>query len=1508
MSSTIDERIVAMKFNNAQFEKNVKTSTNTLDGLKKSLNLDGAKKGLEDLNSAGNRFSLQGIADGVRNISGYFNTMAFVGITALANLASRAVDAGITIAKSLTIDPIKSGLQEYETNLNSIQTILANTESKGTTLDQVNDALAELNKYSDQTIYNFAEMARNIGTFTAAGVDLKTSTAAIKGIANLAAVSGSNSQQAATAMYQLSQALSTGTVKLMDWNSVVNAGMGGQFFQDAIKQTARNHGVAVDAIIKKEGSFRDSLQKGWLTSEILTETLSKLTGDLSDQQLKSMGYSDKQIKQIQKQAKTAQDAATKVKTMSQLIGTLQEASGSGWSQTWQLMFGDFDQAKELFTNVNNVLGGMINAASDSRNKLIGGWNTLGGRDEAINAISYAFEALMSVVKPIGEALKQLFPPATALQLLNITVALRNFAKTLILSDRDAENLKRTFAGVFAIFSIGWEILKAAGRMFADLFGFATEGSNGILEYTGNVGDFLVMIDKAIKSGDGLNQFFDGLGKVLKAPITLIKAIITGIGAFIDTIGEIGVAGNAIDTVAGFFDRLQERFAPMGKLGEYIKTAWGGVVAIFEKIKNFVAPIIEDIKQRMSDFGETIGDAMANADYSLVLDTINTALFGGIVLIIGNFFKNLKKSSGKGITETFKELIGAFKDGFAGSGTMLNDIKTVFQGLSGTLESMQQNLKAKTLITIAAAIALLTASVIALSLIDSDKLTAALTAMTVMFTQLFGSMAIFEKLTASASFKQMPLVAASMILLGIALNILASAVKKLSELEWEGLAKGLVGVTVLMGIMIATSKLMSKNAPGLFVSSVALVIMAGAIRTLVSSVTQLAGLTWEELARGMAGVGALLLAVVAFTRTVGNPLKIIVTAVAISILGVALKLLASVLNDFAQMSWEDTAKGLAAMAVALVIVANAVRLLPKTLIVSAAGLVVVAAALNILADALIKMSALSWDDIGRVAVVLAGSLLIIAGAMYLMTGALPGAAALILVAFSLGILADAFLKMAELSWDDIGRAAVVLAGSLLIIAGAMYLMTAALPGAAALVVVGVALTLLIPVLLALGAMSWDQIGTGLGALAATLGILAAAGILILPAIPGLIGLGIAIGLIGLGAALAGAGVLMFAAGLTALSAAGAGGLAMIGPAIQEFVELIPEIAAGVGRGILAMADVIAEGGSSIFEALKTVLLSLIQAITEVAPELIDAAVLLITKLIEALVVLIPLLVDAGLRLIKGILKGVADNIGMVIQRGTDVIIAFMKGISKAIPRLLQAGADFIVDFLNGLAKTIRKNTDRINKAGANVADAIIDGMVKGIGNGVDVVVRAIQKVAGGALEAAKKVLGIASPSKEFDLIGQFMMKGQARGILKLGGTVVKAASSVAHAAIDTLRNAISNVGNIVGAEMDSTPSIRPVLDLSAVRKDASLISGLITPTPLNVSGTYRNAEDIAISRSDQAEAIIVDDDSDHGPDEPTMVFNQYNNSPKALSEIDLYRQTKTAFAAAKKELIDNANQS
>ena len=406
MSSTIDQKVVEMRFDNRQFESNVSTTMSTLDKLKQKLNLTGAAKGFDDIGRAAKNVDMSGLGRGVEQVGLKFNAMYTIADQALRNITNRVQQTAERMVKALTIDPVKTGFQEYETQIKATQTILANTKSKGSTIEDVNKALEELNRYADLTIYNFTEMTRNIGTFTAAGIDLETSVSAIQGIANLAAVSGSTSQQASTAMYQLSQALAAGTIRLMDWNSVVNAGMGGEIFQNALKQTSEELNTGAEAAIKAKGSFRESLSAGWLTAEVLTNTLKKFTTSganeyvakyieqspevveatlkeaeaaygeaeaiekASEALANKYGKNKDEIKQALEFAKTAEDAATKVKTFTQLWDVLKEAAQSGWAMTWKMLVGDFEQAKNLITPIADTLVNFINKISDARNAVI----------------------------------------------------------------------------------------------------------------------------------------------------------------------------------------------------------------------------------------------------------------------------------------------------------------------------------------------------------------------------------------------------------------------------------------------------------------------------------------------------------------------------------------------------------------------------------------------------------------------------------------------------------------------------------------------------------------------------------------------------------------------------------------------------------------------------------------------------------------------------------------------------------------------------------------------------------------------------------------------------------------------------------------------------------------------------------------------------------------------------------------------------------------------------------
>ena len=378
MSTTVDSRVVEMRFDNKQFESNVQTSMSTIDKLKQKLNLSGAAKGLDNLDKASKNVDMNGLSRGVESVTAKFSALQVMGMTALANITNSAVNLGKRMVSALTTTPITDGLKEYELQINSVQTIMANT---GENVKTVNAALDELNNYADLTIYNFAEMTQNAGTFTAAlgKGSLDKAMISIKGIGNWAAYAGANASDMSRATFQLGQALAQGSVRLQDWMSIEHtSGMAGQNFQNAFKETAKSVGIDVDSLIEKNGSFRESLKEGWLSTDVFMKTMEKFAND-----------------------KSMTDAATKVKTFSQLIGTVGEALGTGWATTWRIIIGDFEEAKSLWTGVNDVISGFINKMSDARNNLLE--SALG---KGFTSLSDKIMKIVEPVKKTSETIKK----------------------------------------------------------------------------------------------------------------------------------------------------------------------------------------------------------------------------------------------------------------------------------------------------------------------------------------------------------------------------------------------------------------------------------------------------------------------------------------------------------------------------------------------------------------------------------------------------------------------------------------------------------------------------------------------------------------------------------------------------------------------------------------------------------------------------------------------------------------------------------------------------------------------------------------------------------------------------------------------------------------------------------------------------------------------------------------------------------------------------------------------
>ena len=1193
--SSIDERVVEMQFRNDQFEQGVKKSLISLENLKKGLNLDKSSKSLSNLESTAKNFSMKNLASDVASISDRFSTMGIIGMTALQNITNSAIATGKTLMSALTIDPVKSGFQEYETQINSVQTILANTESKGTTLDQVNAALDELNHYADMTIYNFTEMTRNIGTFTAAGVDLDTSVQAIKGIANLAAVSGSNSQQASTAMYQLSQALAAGTVKLQDWNSVVKAGMGGQVFQDALKETARVHGVAIDQMIKDEGSFQETLSKGWLTSGILTETLSKFTGDLNESQLKTMGYTDEQITSIIKMGQTANDASTKVKTFTQLFDTLAEAMQSGWTQSWEYIVGDFDQAKESLTVVSDTLSDIINNSSNKRNDLLydaltsnydkfiksindAGIETTAFQDRVKAAINENGGDADALVLKYGSLEKAIRAGAVSSDLLKKSlggVANLNIDRLLHLKDTgdDVKSVQE------ALSQLGYDIGKfgadgilgsgtiAAIKAFQEAKGLSIDGIVGpdtvkaLQDAVGstdklksNVDDLMNDITKkggrdlAIESigyawkgliriahdvkaaykdifpkeftsddlygiiqkvhelsynlmynsdvSDKVQRSFKGLFSALNLAKRGFALITSPIQKFVGSGGLASLGNILLDTTANvgdFFTELNNS-SSIEDFGKFIsdKLSKG-----FKDFVDFIDPAINKIQT----FGDVLDIVKTVAGEALTdIWNIATKVFSYLTgnISMGDLFAGLAGSGIYVAAKKASKLFETVKESFVNifdkkSSKIKEQFSDVLDGVKDTLTSFASSIKVASLLGIAVAIAILSASLNSISKIDQSKLIPYLAAIGAMFAELSISFKSISKTISKNGSKGLIKTGIALIAIAEAIKILADAAIKMSDLSWEEIAKGLIGVGGGLLELSAALKLID-GAKVPLRSSIALIALAEACKILGDAFTKFAGFSWTEIGHGLIAMGGALgefTASLSILSKVGG-FRALLGGTGILIAVQSLDKISKNLEKLGQLSWTEIGHGLTAMSGALGEFTIALGVLSKVgglgSILGGTGLLIAVQSLDKIANGLGKLGEFSWTEIGHGLTAMGGALGEFTIALSALStvggwGSLLGATGILIAVQSLDPIATALSKISSLSWEEIGKGLAGMGGALAevsVVSGALGKLAgfSALLGSGSILIGVQSLNDIAVAMKSFGTMQWEEIGKGL----------------------------------------------------------------------------------------------------------------------------------------------------------------------------------------------------------------------------------------------------------------------------------------------------------------------------------------------------------------------------------------------------------------------------------------------
>ena len=1346
MSKTIDSKVVEMKFDNSNFEKNVSTSMSTLDKLKKSLKFEDSAKGFESISKAAGKVDMSVLSNGVETVRLKFSALEMAALKIMSNIEDSVINAGKKIANALTIEPITTGFQEYETQINATQTILANTQKEGATINDVNRALDELNKYADLTIYNFTEMTRNIGTFTAAGVNLDTSVNAIQGIANLAAVSGSTSQQASTAMYQLSQALASGTVKLMDWNSVVNAGMGGQVFQDALKTTARIHGIAIDEMITDEGSFRETLQNGWLTSDILTETLQHFTefsDTYNEESLKRQGYNEEEIAEIKQLGITATDAATKVKTFSQLWDVMKETAQSGWSATWKIIVGDFEEAKSTLTEFSEALNAPLEAASEARNAVLrsgfssgwgqllnegiedtegfkealislgkeanpeletlieeaggfaeslkSGWVTsdmlakgienltaktaglsdeqleelgytrdqvttlenlnekvkaggidledyamkigrMSGRENIIVALKTAFEKLSSAASVVSTEFREIFPAVTGKQVYDLTVRIKDFVSGLTVGDEALEKFKMTFKGAFAGIDIVWQLIKSLADGIGRLIKAISPAGDGLLSMSSSLGEWLVQLDESIKKNDTFTKALDKI-------CDFAEKAKTGISEFGKKLKEtfhIPDFEQIKQTVSELFTSLKGRFETPGLDALY---------SLLARTKEIVVAI----KDRFVDFFSTIGNVASSSGILDILGAIWEAginivkdLGGGLADIVAAFFKGLTDIDFSGVLDTLngitligigagiKKFIKKLTGGLGDIGDIGESIKKAFDGLRGTLQAYQNSLNADALLKIAGAIGIMAGSLILIAGIDSERLAGAVTGITFLVGELVAAMKILNAGDSSNKSRGGLLGmflgkggsdgSSQLIAIAAAVGILSLALSGLGKLDDEQLGKGLGAITMIMTELVAASKLLASDGKKSIKGMSQMILLAFSLKIFVSVCKGLGAMSWEEILKGITGIGTILLEFAGFQELMKliKPKKMVSSALSLVLIGAALEIFANVCKKFSGMTWPDLGKAGVAIAGILALASGFSLLsgMAKHMTSSSVALVIIGAALEILANVCTKFAGMDWTGLAKAGVAITGILALSAGFVLLAgrsSNILAASSALLIIAAAIRVLTPALQEFGQMSAGEIVKSLVMLAGAFTVIG-----------------IAGLALKRLVPAILYLGA---------------------------------------AFALVGIGCLSLGAGLTLIATGISALgvsiAAAATGIVSGIGVIILGILDLVPAIIDQCRDIIVSVCNLVIESAPTIGEAIKSLVLTTCDVLIECVPQIVETVLLLLESLLDSLVAHTPTIVDSLFDFLIALINGVAERMPDLIAAGVNLVMSLLQGIVDAL---------------------------------------------------------------------------------------------------------------------------------------------------------------------------------------------------------------------------------------------------